>query len=140
AASELHFGRVMPIDAVLLAAGFAIAGGVCAAYPLPTTLCAAFVWFAVRSRLTARVQLLVLVAFALSAARGALAIRHFERERIAERDAIAAPSRCDLDAIVRTSPTWMDGSASFVAEVTRADCAGNALPVPFIARLHGGPD
>jgi len=128
------------MDAVLLAAGFAIAGGICAVYPLATLLCAAFAWLLLRSRLRARAEWLLALAFALSAARGANEIRRFERTRIAERDAIGAPSRCDLDAVVQTSPTWSEGSVSFVAEVRRADCSGNLLPSPFLARLHGGPD
>jgi len=130
----------MRLDSVLVAGGFAVAGGIAPTYPLPCTCCAVFAWLAVRARLSRFAQLFLLFAFATSALRGALLIRQFESNRIAERDAIGSPSRCDLSAVVHTSPTWSEGSASFVAEVTRADCSGNLLPVPFLARLHGGPD
>lgn len=130
----------MRFDAVLIAAGFAVAGGVAPVYPLPGVCGAVFAWLALRAQLSRPGRLFVLLAFGVSALRGAATVRHFETQRIALRDAIGAPSRCDLSAVVRTSPTWSDGSASFVADVTRADYAGNALPVPFLARLHGGPD
>jgi competence protein ComEC len=84
--------------------------------------------------------MLLVFIFVLSAGRAALELRAFERTRIRERDAIGAPNRCDVSAEVTTSPVWSDGSASFVAQVTRADCAGRPLPTPFLARFHGGPD
>ncbi|HEY1534211.1 MAG TPA: DNA internalization-related competence protein ComEC/Rec2, partial [Polyangiaceae bacterium] len=59
---------------------------------------------------------------------------------IEARDAIGPPSRCDLSVVVTGSPLWSDGSASFVGQVTRAECGAQLLPVPFVARLHGGPD
>ena len=130
----------MRVDGVLLAAGAAVAGGVGAVYPLPATLCALIALGLLWEDVAPRTRGLVVLVFALGAARGALEIRAFEAARVVERDAIGPPSRCDLSAVVQSSPVWSDGSASFVAQVTRADCAGNALPVPFLARLHGGPD
>jgi competence protein ComEC len=130
----------MRVDGVLLAAGAALAGGVCAVYPLPTSLCALITFALLGSELPRRTRVVVVLVFGMGAARGALEVRTFETARIAERDAIGPPSRCDLSAVVESSPVWSDGTASFVAEVTRADCSGRALPVPFVARLHGGPD
>lgn len=130
----------MRIDGVLLAAGAAVAGGVCAVYPLPAVICALFAFAVLGVGLSWRARTLVLLVFALSALRGCLEIRAFEQTRIIERDAIGPPSRCDLSAVVVSSPVWSDGTASFVAEVTRAECADHSLPTPFLARLHGGPD
>ena len=128
------------IDGVLLAAIAAVAGGVCAVYPLPTLLCLGCAGLLLSFELSWRTAGYALLFFALGAVRGAERIRHFEATRILLRDAIGPPSRCDLSATVALSPTWSDGSASFVAEVTRADCEARLLPVPFRARLHGGPD
>ncbi len=130
----------MRVDSVLLAAGAAIAGGVCAVYPLPALLCAGFVALALGGELTRRARWAALAFFVLGAARGAHEVRSFEASRIELRDAIGPPSRCDLDAVVAASPVWSDGTASFVADVTRAECGDHSLPVPFRARLHGGPD
>lgn len=130
----------MRIDAVLLAACAAVGGGVCAVYPLPALLCAAFAFALLHRAASCRALLCAALLFTISAARGAHTIRSFEAQRIALRDAIGPPSRCDVLARVDRSPTWADGSASFVAEVTRAECGERLLPVPFLARLHGGPD
>ena len=130
----------MRIDAVLLAALAAVAGGVCAVYPLPVLLCAVVAGLLLGRGLSARARICALLFFALGAARSAEQVRQFEAHRIAARDAIGPPSRCDLSAVVAASPVWSDGSASFVADVTRAECEGRALPTPFRARLHGGPD
>lgn len=125
---------------MLLAAIAAVAGGVCAVYPAPTLLCLCCAALLLSFELSPRTAGYALLFFALGAARGAQRIRHFEATRIALRDAIGPPSRCDLSATVAESPVWSDGSASFVAHVTRADCESRLLPVPFRARLHGGPD
>jgi competence protein ComEC len=123
-----------------LAALAAVAGGVCAVYPLPTLLCLLAAGLALRSELGLRMGGCALLFFALTAGRGALQIRQFEATRILLRDALGPPSRCDLSATVAGSPVWSDGSVSFLAEVTRADCESRLLPVPFRVRLHGGPD
>ena len=130
----------MRVDPVLLAAGAAIAAGLGAVYPLPALLGAVIAVALFGPSLSRRAALLVALVFLTGAVRGALEIRAFERTRISERDAIGAPSRCDLSAVVASSPVWSDGTTSFVADVTRADCDGRALPTPFLARLHGGPD
>ena len=130
----------MRIDGALLGAGAAVAGGVCAVYPLPTAICALVAFAFLGAELPRWGRALVLLVFALSALRGCLEIRAFERDRIAARDAIGPPSRCDLVAVVVNSPVWSDDTTSFVAQVTRADCEGRPLPTPFLARLHGGPD
>ncbi|HYQ01703.1 MAG TPA: DNA internalization-related competence protein ComEC/Rec2 [Polyangiaceae bacterium] len=130
----------MRIDGVLLAAIAAVAGGVCAVYPVPTLLCLGCAALLLCFEIGWRTAGYVLLFFALGAARGVESVRHFEATRILLRDAIGPPSRCDLSATVAASPVWSDGSASFVAEVTRADCESRLLPVPFRARLHGGPD
>ncbi|HEY0463010.1 MAG TPA: ComEC/Rec2 family competence protein, partial [Polyangiaceae bacterium] len=130
----------MRVDWVLLAAVAAVAGGVGAVYPVPTLLCLCSAWLLLRSEIRPRTGCCVLLCFALGAARGAQQVRQFELSRIELRDAIGPPSRCDLSATVAASPVWSDGTASFVAEVTRADCESRQLPVPFRARLHGGPD
>jgi competence protein ComEC len=128
------------VDGVLLAAGAAVAGGVGAVYPLPALICAALTFAVLGAQLSPRARVLVVLVFALTATRGMFEIRSFEQTRISERDAIGPPSRCDLSAVVESSPVWSDATASFVAEVTRADCEGRRLPTPFLARLHGGPD
>jgi len=128
------------IDGVLLAAIAAVAGGACAVYPVPTLLCLGCVGLVLGSELSWRGAGCALLFFVFGAARGAERIHHFEATRIELRDAIGPPSRCDLSGTVVASPVWSDGSASFIAEVTRADCEARLLPVPFRARLHGGPD
>ncbi|HKO49535.1 MAG TPA: DNA internalization-related competence protein ComEC/Rec2 [Polyangiaceae bacterium] len=130
----------MRVDGVLLSAVAAVAGGVCAVYPVPTLLCLLSAGLLLRSQVSRRAGACALLFFLLGGARGWQEIRRFEAMRIQLRDAIGPPSRCDLSAIVADSPVWSDGSASFVAEVTRADCESRHLPVPFRARLHGGPD
>ena len=130
----------MRVDAVLLSAVAAVAGGVCAVYPLPALLCALASALLLHRDLSRRVGLVALCFFAQGAARGAHQIRTFEASRIETRDAIGPPSRCDLSAVVAVSPVWSDGTASFVADVTRAECGDHSLPTPFRARLHGGPD
>ncbi|HET7545950.1 MAG TPA: DNA internalization-related competence protein ComEC/Rec2 [Polyangiaceae bacterium] len=130
----------MRVDGVLLAALAAVAGGVCAVYPAPTLLCLLAAGLLLHSGLGFRTGGAALLFFVLAAARGAQQIQDFEATRILLRDALGPPSRCDLSATVAGSPVWSDGSASFVAEVTRADCESRLLPVPFRARLHGGPD
>jgi competence protein ComEC len=130
----------MRVDGVLLTAVAAVAGGVCAVYPLPTLLCVACAALVLRSQPGRMACACALFFFLLGAARGARTIRQFEATRIQLRDAIGPPSRCALSAIVAASPVWSDGTTSFVAEVTRADCESRHLPVPFRARLHGGPD
>lgn len=127
-------------DPVLFCAVAAVAGGIGVVYPLPVLLCAAGAALLLARTMSLRAWLCVLLCFGSSAARAAFQLREFERERIEVRDAIAAPSRCALDAVVSASPVWTSGALSFVAEVTRADCGGRALPAPFRARLHGGPD
>ncbi|HYP88896.1 MAG TPA: ComEC/Rec2 family competence protein, partial [Polyangiaceae bacterium] len=130
----------MRIDGVLLAALSAVAGGVCAVYPVQSLLCLLAAGLLLHSGLSFRTGGAALLFFVLAAARGAQQIQNFEATRILLRDAIGPPSRCDLSATVAGSPVWSDGSASFVADVTRADCESRLLPVPFRARLHGGPD
>ncbi len=130
----------MRVDGVLLCAASAVAGGLAAVYPGPALFCALFSGVALRREVSRRALLCAALLFALGAARGAEQIRAFEAARITARDAVGPPSRCDLEARVITSPVWSDGTASFVAQVTRAECADHLLPVPFIARLHGGPD
>ncbi|MEI9941611.1 MAG: DNA internalization-related competence protein ComEC/Rec2 [Pseudomonadota bacterium] len=130
----------MRVDGVLLSAVAAVAGGVCAVYPGPTLLCLFCVGLLLYPQVGWRTGACALVFFALGAARSAQQVQRFEATRIQLRDAIGPPSRCDLSAIVAGSPVWSDGTASFVAEVTRADCESRPLPVPFRARLHGGPD
>ncbi|HEY3255734.1 MAG TPA: ComEC/Rec2 family competence protein, partial [Polyangiaceae bacterium] len=130
----------MRVDGVLLSAVAAVAGGVCAVYPGPTLLCLSCAVLLLRAQVGWRTGVAALLCFALSAARGAWQVQRFEATRIQLRDAIGPPSRCDLHAIVAASPVWSDGTASFVAEVTQADCESRQLPVPFRARLHGGPD
>ena len=129
----------MRIDGVLLTAVAAVAGGVCAVHPVPTLLSLACAALLLHSQLGWRTAACALLFFTLGAARGAQQIHRFEATRIQLRDAIGSPSRCDLSAVVDSSPVWSDGSASFVAEVKRADCEARHLPVPFRARLHGGP-
>ncbi|MEP7049374.1 MAG: ComEC/Rec2 family competence protein [Pseudomonadota bacterium] len=128
------------MDGVLWCAAGAVAGGLAAVYPGPSLFCALFSVLSLWRGVSRRALVCGVLAFALSAARGAQQIRAFETARIEARDAIGPPSRCDLDALVVASPVWSDGTASFVARVTRAECADHALPVPFTARLHGGPD
>jgi len=130
----------MRVDGVLLAAVAAVAGGVCAVYPLPAALCLLATALLLASELSWRTASCALLFFAFSAARGAHQIRTFETTRIQLRDAIGPPSRCDVSAVVAASPVWSDGTASFVADVTHADCESRVLPVPFRVRLHGGPD
>jgi competence protein ComEC len=130
----------MRVDGVLVTAVAAVAGGVCSVYPLATLLCLCCAGLLLRSQLGWKAGACALLFFSLGATRGAHEIRRFEATRIQLRDAIGPPSRCDLSAIVAASPVWSDGTASFVAEVTRADCESRHLPVPFRARLHGGPD
>ncbi|HEY4104037.1 MAG TPA: ComEC/Rec2 family competence protein, partial [Polyangiaceae bacterium] len=130
----------MRVDGVLLAAAAAVAGGAAAIYPLPVLICAVFTLTVLWEQLRPRTRALVIAALLLTWARAGLEIRSFETVRIRERDAIGAPSRCDLDAVVTSSPVWSDESASFVAEVTRAECVDRSLPTPFVARFHGGPD
>jgi competence protein ComEC len=130
----------MRIDAVLLSALAAIAGGVCAVYPLPVVLVLLLSGLMLRRELSSWACACALCFFVLAAARGARQIQAFERARIAARDALGSPSRCDLSAVVAQSPVWSDGTLSFVAEVTRAECGDRFLPTPFRARLHGGPD
>ena len=130
----------MRIDGVLLAALAAIAGGASAVYPGPALFCAVFALLVLGRAVSSRARCCAVLFCALGAARGAGRIQSFEAERIRARDAIAAPSRCDLRAVVAVSPVWSDGSASFVADIDRAECEGRPLPVPFRARLHGGPD
>ncbi len=130
----------MRVDGVLLAAMAAIAGGVGAVYPGPALFCVAFAGLSLGRAVSSRARIIALLFCAWGAARGALQVQGFEAERIALRDAIGPPSRCDLNGVVAVSPVWSDGTASFVADVTRAECEGRALPTPFRARLHGGPD
>ncbi len=130
----------MRVDGVLLCAAAAITGGLAAVYPGPALCCTLFGLLVFRSELSRRALLCAVVVFALGALRGAQQIRSFEAARIQARDAIGPPSRCDLEALVLSSPVWSDGTASFVAQVTRAECGDHSLPVPFTARLHGGPD
>jgi competence protein ComEC len=116
-----------------------MAGGVCAVYPLPAVICALIAFAILGDELAWRARALILLVFALGAVRAGLEIRSFEQVRISERDAIGPPSRCDLGAVVYSSPVWSDDTLSFVAQVTRADCSGRTLPTPFLARVHGGP-
>src|SRR5450432_3793849 len=101
----------MRVDAVLLAAGAAIAGGIGAVYPLPALICGLVGLIALGAELSARARLLIVLVFAVGATRGGLEVRAFERARINERDAIGPPSRCDVDAVVESSPVWSDGTA-----------------------------
>ena len=130
----------MRVDGVLLAAAAAVAGGLCAVHPVPALFCTLLGLLVFGSDLSRRARWFTLLLFALGAARASQQIRRFEAARIEARDAIGAPSRCDLSVVVTTSPVWSDGSASFVGQVTRAECGTQLLPVPFVARLHGGPD
>ncbi|MET0790563.1 MAG: DNA internalization-related competence protein ComEC/Rec2 [Polyangiaceae bacterium] len=130
----------MRVDGVLLAALAAIAGGVCAVYPGPVVFCALFAILVLGRAVSSRARIFALLLCALGGARGALQVRQFEAARITARDAIGPPSRCDLSGVVAVSPVWSDGTASFVADVDRAECEGRPLPTHFRARLHGGPD
>src|SRR5450432_3715107 len=130
----------MRVDGVLLAAAAAVAGGLCVVHPVPALCCTLLGLLVFGTDLSRRARLFTALVFALGAARGSQQIRRFEAARIEARDAIGPPSRCDLSVVVTTSPVWSDGSASFVGQVTRAECGAQVLPVPFVARLHGGPD
>ena len=126
-------------DPVLLAAVAALSGGVAAVYPVPALLLSGALWLVFSGELERWQRFWVIAAFALSALRGFEQIRSFEAARVAERDAIGAPSRCDLRGVVRESPTWSDGSVSFVAQIQHAECDERTLPTPLLVRLHGGP-
>ena len=130
----------MRVDGVLLSAAAAVAGGLCVVHPAPALFCTLLGLFVFRSDLSRRAGVFAVLVFVLSALRGAQQVRHFEAARIAARDAIGPPTRCDLSVVVTTSPVWSDGTTSFVGQVTRAECGAQSLPVPFVARLHGGPD
>ncbi len=130
----------MRVDGVLLAAAAAVGGGLCAVYPGPALFCALFGLIVLGRACSRRASALGVLVFALGAARGNAQIRAFEAGRILERDAIGAPSRCDLSVSILSSPVWSDSAACFVGQVTRAECGEHTLPVPFVARLHGGPD
>src|SRR5450432_961952 len=130
----------MRVDGVLLAAAAAVAGGLCVVHPVPALCCTLLGLLVFGTDLSRRARLFTALVFALGAARGSQQIRRFEAARIEARDAIGPPSRCDLSVVVTTSPVWSDGTASFVGQVTRAECGAQSLPVPFVARLHGGPD
>jgi len=128
------------IDGVLLAAGAAVGGGVCAVYPVPALLCGLVSFAALGMQLSLRARTLVVLVFGLSALRGSLEIRAFEQSGITERGRVSAPEPLRSERGRRQLPVWSDGTASFVAQVMRADCEGRPLPAPFVARLHGGPD
>ncbi len=130
----------MRVDGVLLAAAAAVAGGLCAVHPVPALFCTLLGLLVFKADLSRRARLFTVLVFALGAARGSQQIRRFEAARIEARDAIGPPSRCALSVVVTTSPVWSDGTTSFVGQVTRAECGAQSLPVPFAARLHGGPD
>src|SRR5450755_2767367 len=125
----------MRVDGVLLAAAAAVAGGLCAVHPVPALFCTLLGLLVFGADLSRRARLFTALVFALGAARGSQQIA-----RIEARDAIGPPSRCALSVVVTTSPVWSDGTTSFVGQVTRAECGAQSLPVPFVARLHGGPD
>src|SRR3954470_5495831 len=118
----------MRVDGVLLAALAAIAGGVCAVYPGPALFCALFAVLVLGRAVSSRARLFAVLFCALGAARGALQVHSFETARITARDAIGPPSRCDLSGVVAVSPVWSDGTASFVADVSQAECEGRSLP------------
>ena len=130
----------MRVDGVLFSATAAVAGGLCAVYPGPALFCSFFGLLTLGPAVSRGTRIVALLMLAISAARGAAEIRRFEAARIELRDAIGPPSRCELSAGVTSSPVWSDGTTSFVARVTRAECGDHSLPAPFIARLHGGPD
>lgn len=83
--------------------------------------------------------LCLLCLFAFSATRAHRTLRAFDDERVRARDAIAAPSRCAGEGVVRTSPVVRGGSPSFIADFESLECDERKLAGPFRVRLHGGP-
>jgi hypothetical protein len=86
-----------------------------------------------------RALLVLACLFAFSAARAELTLRRFDDARIRARDAIAAPSRCAGEGVVRTSPVVRGGSPSFIADFDGFECDERKLSGPFRVRLYGGP-
>jgi competence protein ComEC len=126
------------LDTLLVAALSLVAGGVWSLSPGATV--AGFVaaalcgWRGLGRRRVAWCGLL----FVVGALRGAHALESYDETRFAFRDALGAPRRCAFMAQVDSSPVEANGTVSFLAAVSEAECEDVHLP-PFRARLYGGP-
>ncbi|HEY4158366.1 MAG TPA: DNA internalization-related competence protein ComEC/Rec2 [Polyangiaceae bacterium] len=129
----------MLLDPVLLAATALVFGGAAAVYPLATTVAAGLVLLLLAARFSARARAIAIVAFAVGALRAGYVLRSFESARVVARDALGAPSRCDLEGIVTSSPVWLNGAASYTVDLTRGECIDRRLPRARV-HLYGGPD
>jgi competence protein ComEC len=127
------------VDPLLLVATSLLAGSLASTSPGPTCAAAALIAVLAAGHTSRRVVLLAALAFGVGAARGALALRVFEAERLSARDALAEPRRCSIFGEVAKSPLWIGGQASYEIELVRSDCDGTPLPALARVRLYGGP-
>ncbi|HEY6081483.1 MAG TPA: DUF4131 domain-containing protein, partial [Polyangiaceae bacterium] len=130
----------MGVDALLAAALSLVAGTTLPLAPLAAVLgfCAALVL--VRRALGPRRALYCAALFGVGALRAWWALHAYDERRFELRDALGGPRRCAFAARVAASPVKLNGTLSFVAEVSSADCEGRRLTA-FRARLYaeGGP-
>ncbi len=128
------------MDRVLWLSFAALAGGTAVVSPAATWASALVCALLAARSLGGRFTLLSIAVFALSVWRGREAVARYEARWQDARSTLAEPLRCSARARVVTSPTRIDGTLGFVAELEHGDCEGRPLPADTVARLYGGAE
>jgi competence protein ComEC len=131
------WGRV--VDRYVAVGLALLAGELCASQAAAAISAAAVTVCLLRERLGRGLVIAVAVAMTFGAVQGRRAVAHFDGERVAARDALGAPSRCDATGEVTASPTSMHGLMSWEATLSDVVCEGRHLGRPLTARLYGDP-
>jgi len=114
-----------------------LAGQICTSHPAPALFAAVATVWLLRARLSRALVLVMAAAVAFGAVRAHRSIARFEAERVAARDALGAPSRCEATGEVAASPTSMRGLMSWEVVLRDPVCEGRSLGHQLKARLYG---
>ncbi|HEU4411228.1 MAG TPA: ComEC/Rec2 family competence protein [Polyangiaceae bacterium] len=130
------------IDGVLVIGLALLAGQRGAVAPFEATIAClgALALALARGRVGRAAAACALVAALAGALRARDALARYERSYAAARDALGPPSRCEADAVVRTSPVRQGDTLRWTAEAGRLACDERAIEGPLVLTLYGGPE
>src|SRR5689334_11133834 len=132
-------GRSM-VDSIVLVALALFGSAALALSPIPTALAAAAITAVLRTRASRPGIVIALGALFLGGLRARAAI---EGAAILHRRAVEllpAPSRCEGQGRILSSPVMMRGQARVEVEIEAGTCGDRAITTPFRARLYGAPE
>jgi competence protein ComEC len=130
------------VDAVLLIGIALVAGGLAPVAPLEAvaTTALALLALALSGRIGRSVVVVVGVAFAVGASRGARVVAVAGERAAAADRALPGPARCSMRGRVQSSPVRIRGALRWDAEVDDLACDAGSVAWSGLATLYGGPE